>query len=146
MKIWLAALCSLLFVGVSAHAGERHTKGKVVYTTLKSVAYFATGGAGRAGVTSQGEKALRVLLKQKRPTVALYSLLKEKNPAAQRYALVGLKKLNAAGFEKAVAPFLDDETQVETLYGCIGDCETVAKVADDIRNGNHPLRPEREPK
>ena len=137
------ALCLLLLACVPGCAVQLDAKGEAAYTTLKSVPMFATGGIGFAGTKSDGEKALRILLKQKQAEDALQSLLKEANPAGQMYALVGLKSLHSDAFEKAVAPFLTEKTKIKTMYGCMRDEETVAKVAADIRKGNHPLRPEK---
>ena len=143
MKIWLMTVCLFLLVGASAHADELDAKSKAAYTTLKSVARFATDSVGRGSGTSEGELALRVLLKQKQAEDVLQSLLKEAAPAGQMYALVGLRSVSQAAFEKAVKPFLPDKTKAGTMSGCIVRHETVAKVADAIRLGNHSLRPAR---
>lgn len=146
MKSWLMAVCLFLFVGVSAHADELDADGKRAYATLKSVSLFATYGVGRAGVKSDGEKALRILLKQKQAEAALQSLLQEANLTGQMYALVGLKSVNPTIFEKAVTPFLTLKTRVKTAHGCLVSSEIVEKIVEDIRKGNYPLRPERKQK
>ena len=146
MKNWLMAVCLFLLVGVSAQADELDAEGKTAYATLKSVPFFATGGIGYAGTTSKGELALRILLKQKQAEGVLHLLLKEANPTGQMYALAGLKSAYPKDFDKAVVPFLTAKTKVKTMQGCLGYKQTVAAVAENIRKGNYPLRPERKQK
>ena len=119
MKRWLLALCLLLLGIVSGCATRFDAASEAAYETLKSVPMFATGGTGFGGTRSDGENALRVLLKQKQAEDALRSLLKEARPPGQMYALVGLKSLHPDVFKKAVVPFLTDKTEIETMYGCI---------------------------
>ena len=170
-KITLAALAAALLANISLSGGRTHAQTTLSQTanvaqttkaaqtaqtpsgvspealralrTLESVPYFATGGVGGAGVTSPGEAALRVLLKQEKPEPLLRGLLKTASSAGKLYALLGLKQSGQTkAFEQVAAELGKNKTPVETMRGCLGSRETVAVVAARIKKGDTLWRPE----
>ena len=106
------------------------------FRTLETVPYFAMGGVGRAGQTSPGEKALRVLLEQKNPETLLRGLLKTANPAGKLYALLGYKQVGGANaLAQTTAGLSKTKTLVPTRRGCLGGNEKMAVVIARIKKG-----------
>ena len=72
---------------------------------LRSVAYFAFGGVGVAGTTSQGEVAFRQILQGPAANEKFLRLLETGNPQGKCYALVGLRATDMKRFEADVVAF-----------------------------------------
>ena len=136
--------CLFLLFSVSSFANDvkLDAAGEKAYYTIKTVAYFGTGGIGRGGTISPGQLALRVLVRQDRAEDVLVSLLKEAVPAGKMYALVGLKQYYPSVFTKAVAKFKDIKTKLRSRSGCIVEDKTVAAIVAEIKKGWHPILPE----
>jgi hypothetical protein len=133
--IWLSAfLLAGLFLLVNRPAGafELDSEGKKAYKTLQTTPYFAMGGIGIAGTTSEGEKALRILLKEKEGSEAFQKLLKQGTTEGRIYALLGLKLSARESYRKSLPAFLDSKANVKQLRGCILGPRPVAEVAKEI--------------
>lgn len=130
-------MCTLAFCATSALALPGSQEGQKAQTTLKTAPYFAMGGVGFAGQTSPGEKALRVLLKEKDATTAFQTLLKEANSAGQLYALLGMKQTDPKLFAQVVVPYRKKMDKVKTMAGCIADELTVSNIITNIEQGRY---------
>jgi len=85
---------------------------------LQHVPVFALGGIGVAGTMSEGERALRAVLRESAATTQLEALLHSATPAGQLYALLGLRLHDRAAYARALQTFPKAEVQVETMGGC----------------------------
>jgi hypothetical protein len=130
-------LLGLFLMSAPAFAQEGETDKQKAYATLKTVPYFAVGGVGFAGTTSQGEQALRALLKQKDAATVFKTLLKEANQEGRLYALLGLRLTNPTVFARDVTPFLSLKTKAHTMSGCIMCDQPVASLAKTIQKGDY---------
>jgi hypothetical protein len=127
-----------------------NAKHEAACAVLKDAAYFAIGGVGFAGATSEGETALRTLLGQPQAEARFEALLDDKNtsPAGKLYALLGLKLRGAqqqSRFEQHLRAFLTSKANVPIMRGCLRSSEPVADVARGIRNGTYQIRNRTEP-
>jgi hypothetical protein len=106
---------------------------------LRSISYFAFGGVGVAGTTSQGEMAFRQVLEGPSAGKNFLGLLKTGNPQGKCYALVGLRASDNGLFEAEVAAFEKNQTPVETIGGCIALTLPMSGVVASIRAGNYDM-------
>jgi hypothetical protein len=104
---------------------------------LSAVEWFAFGGVGYAGVTSEGEIDFKVLLAQPKPTAlnAFERLYATGNPQGKSYALCGLKKLAPQRFMELVAALEKSTDEVKVMRGCIVSHELIPTVAKQIGQG-----------
>ena len=121
-------LASSLFVNGQAKEFDPNTLsdgGRTAYLTLKKVRLYAIGGVGYSGVTSEGEKALDVLIEEKNAQEALLDLVREGTLEAGLYGLFGLRVLDCDCFAEARAQyeshrFFKNETEgVNLASGCM---------------------------
>jgi hypothetical protein len=106
---------------------------------LRSISYFAFGGVGVAGTTSQGEMAFRQVLEGPSAGKNFLDLLKTGNPQGKCYALAGLRASDSRLFEAEVAAFEKNQTPVETIGGCIALTLPMSSVVANIRAGNYDM-------
>jgi len=137
--------CLFLLFSVSSSAKDvkLDAAGEKAYNTIKTASCFGTGGIGRGGTISQGELALRILVKQVNAESALESLLKVANPAGRMYVLVGLKQYYPAVFAEVVPQYQSVKTKLRSMRGCIADIKTVASIVAEIKKGQHDVLPKR---
>ncbi|MCB1092513.1 MAG: hypothetical protein KDL87_13335 [Verrucomicrobiae bacterium] len=89
--ILVAAVLGWLSGGPSnAEAGDGGKATGDPFETLKNVDYFAIGGVGFAGTTSEGELALKKLLSGDDPETALLKLIRTASPEGACYGWLGL--------------------------------------------------------
>jgi|SRR5579871_2667152 len=124
-----------MLINVNARALDLDADGKKAYTTLQSAPYFAIGGVGYAGIISEREKAMRVLIKQKHGIEAFQAIVKEGKMEGRLYALLGLKLLDKNAFQKALNPFLISKATATIMRGCIQSERPVSDIAKDIEKG-----------
>jgi hypothetical protein len=136
MRTWIVLL-GLLLISIPTLAQKRDANSQKAYTTLKTAHYFALGGVGFAGTTSEGENALRILLKPKDAVPLFQKLLKEANREGQLYALLGLRLTNPTVFAREVTPFLSMQAKAHTMSGCIASDQPVATITQTIKKGDY---------
>jgi hypothetical protein len=113
-------------IAFAAVASERIELGS--YETVKSAQWFAVGGVGITGVTSEEELALRKIRAASDAEPQLRKLLNEGTSAGKMYALFGLKQLGVADYEVLAKPFHESKTPVRRVQGCIISMATTADV------------------
>ena len=99
----LLLACSLFVLG-QANEFDPNTLsdgGRTAYLTLKKVRLYAIGGVGYGGVTSEGEKALEVLIEEKNAKAAFLNLVREGTLEGGLYGLFGLRMLDCECFSDA---------------------------------------------
>lgn len=132
IPILLLTLCGIVGAQTSNAAAMQ---------SLAGARWFAFGGTGVAGRTSQGELDFRIIMAQD-PGVALASfekLLTTGNPQAKGYALAGIRKLNPHRFQELLPSFRDSQQDVQTMEGCIVTRERLGKIAIEIAAGHYDL-------
>ena len=67
---------------------------------------------------SEGERALRAVLRESAATTQLETLLHSATPAGQLYALLGLRLHDRAAYARGLQTFPKPDVQVETIGGC----------------------------
>jgi hypothetical protein len=110
------------------------------YDTVKSAQWFAIGGIGITGVTSQEELAFRKIHAAPDAAPQLRKLLSEGTPAGKMYALFGLKQLDAPDYETVVKPFRESKTPVRRIQGCIVSMATTADIVQWIERYAEELK------
>ena len=106
---------------------------------------FPTAPTGELGSMSDGERHLRVLLKQTERTPKLLQLLKSASPEGQLYALAGLRISDRFSFDRIIPSFLTRDERVTTYVGCIGSHEPMHVVAQRIADGKYDRDLQRPP-
>jgi radical SAM superfamily enzyme YgiQ (UPF0313 family) len=86
---------------------------------------------------SQGERALRELLKKSDAVARLEKILPEATPAGQLYALLGLRARDRAAYQRALTKYGQGDASVETMRGCILQHEAYAALVRQIDHGDY---------
>jgi hypothetical protein len=105
--------------------------------TLRKAGSFALGGVGVAGTMSEGERALREVLKQSDAVARLESMLPQVSPAGQLYALLGLRVRDRDAYQRALAKYGQRDISVQTMRGCILQQEPFRGLAKQIDHGDY---------
>jgi len=106
-------------------------------STLQKATSFAMGGVGVAGTMSQGERALREVLKKSDAVARLESMLAQASPAGQLYALLGLRTRDRATYLRALMKYGERDGSVQTMRGCVLRSEPFAAVVNQIDHGDY---------
>jgi hypothetical protein len=153
----LWSILSLIVFSVQAYAQEMtfddsvlSPDGKKAYQELLKIDTFAIGGVGYGGVTSKGEEALIILLKEKEAVSALKALTEYAVPEGGLYGLFGLKVLKCDCFNEEFEKFINKPESGEresrgrikvapgeaiTMSGCLIFSEKKVKIAEEIGSG-----------
>ena len=138
---WLTlAAIVLLSLGTSVGLAER-TKPEVSLSLCSS---FSFGGIGVAGTMSQGERALREILKESDAVARLEGLLPQASPAGQLYAFVALRKHDQAAYQRALEKFRANDAEVKTARGCMLSQESFRDLVKEIEKGTYDSYLDRE--
>ena len=105
------------------------------YERLITVKEFAFGGVGFAGTTSEGEKALRMILASTNALSLFRSALSKGSSEAKLYALCGLRQLDRPSLEKESTALVKADLEVTTMSGSIVRHERAATVVKRIAAG-----------
>ena len=106
---------------------------------LRKTSTFALGGVGVAGTMSEGERALREVLKERDATARLESALPNASPAGQLYALLGLRRQDRAVYQRALEKYGENSATVQTMRGCILQKESFRDLIKQIEHGDYDL-------
>src|SRR3954469_3525158 len=132
-SVALATAATILNCAVFARSAEPGAG----ETVLQKTGMFALGGIGVAGTMSEGERALRELLRGSDALVRLDRLLSTASPAGQLYALLGLRLKDRAAYDRAVARIRATDAKVRTARGCIISTEAFSDLVKEIERGQH---------
>jgi hypothetical protein len=106
-------------------------------TTLRKAGSFALGGVGVAGTMSEGERALREVLKATDAVARLENALPSSSPAGQLYALLGLRLRDRAAYQRALEKYRANTAKVQTMRGCILQQESFRDLIKQIEHGDY---------
>ena len=113
---------------------------------LAAAKSFAFGGVGVAGLTSEGERNLRVALEQSDASQQLQAALAHATPAGTLYILVGLRRCDRAAYQKVFDSLGRPNDDVEVVRGCMISKEPFRQVLSQVQDGrfddylSRPLR------
>jgi hypothetical protein len=102
---------------------------------LAAAKSLAFGGVGAAGLMSEVERHLRVVLERPGASQQLQDALAYATPAGKHYILVGLRRCDRAAYQKifdSLAPANDD---IEVVRGCMISTESFRKLLSQIQDG-----------
>jgi hypothetical protein len=134
MRDKLARLCVLILACTALARAAEPGSGENV---LQKTGMFALGGIGVAGTMSEGERALRELLRGSDPLVRLDRLLSTASPAGQLYALLGLRLKDRGAYDRAVARMRATDAIVHTARGCMLSRESFGDLLKEIERGQY---------
>lgn len=104
---------------------------------LEKTRFFAFGGIGFAGATSDGEIAFHTILNSDSAEADFLRLLNTGNPQAKCYALLGLRLKNRPVFNDQARPFTTSRQEVQTCSGCIIMKPHMSSVLARIQRGDY---------
>jgi hypothetical protein len=136
MKIWIA----ITMLCVSAVAFPQNSTAVALHR-ISSTQFFAFGGIGVAGETSDGEKDFKVImsLPPADAIIAFEKLYAAGNLQARSYALAGIRKLDTTRFNDLLLSLRGSSATVRTESGCIVETIPLRKVAMDLDAGRYDL-------
>jgi hypothetical protein len=128
---WLVLL--FLFGAGFVQAEQRSDPDSV----LRKTSSFALGGVGVAGSMSEGERAVREVLKESDASSRLESLLPNASPAGQLYALLALRLRDRAAYQRVLEKYGANSATVQTIRGCILQKESFRELLKQIEHGDY---------
>jgi hypothetical protein len=108
-----------------------------VPSQLEHAKFFALGGIYESGRMSEGERALRALLRSSDASARLEALVSHASPAGQLYALLGLHLRDRAAYTRALQALRDKDVKVDTMRGCIAGSESFHALVSEIEQGKY---------
>jgi len=117
--------------GVSAAAASENSAAR----DLAAAKSFAFGGVGVAGLMSEGERNLRVVLDGSDASRQLQAVLSHATPAGELYILVGLRRCDSAAYQKIFASLARPNDDVEVARGCMISREPFRQLLSQIQDG-----------
>jgi hypothetical protein len=138
MRSFLAlTLIALLSVRSLRATDGDYTYDKDVQTLLKT-AYFGFGRIGMTPNITEGEAALKRIMKKEEAIKFLFPVFDHGTPEGKCYALIGFRLLAPTYFEsscKRIARWND--STIKTVAGCIVGDAKLAEVVQAIREGRY---------
>ena len=86
---------------------------------------------------SEGERALREVLKESDAIARLENALPNASPAGQLYALLGLRLRDRAAYQRALEKYRANDAKVQTMRGCILQQESFRDLIKQIEHGDY---------
>lgn len=130
-SLWIAVLFLLCAGFVQA---EQRSDADAV---LRKISSFALGGVGVVGSMSEGERALREILKESDATARLEGALPNASPAGQLYALLGLRLRDRAAYQRGLEKYGGNSATIQTMRGCILQKESFRELVKQIEHGDY---------
>jgi hypothetical protein len=96
---------------------------------------FAFGGIGVAGLMSEGERNLRVVLERRDASQQLQTALSHATPAGKLYILVGLRRCDRAAYQKVFDSLSRPNDDVEVARGCMISREPFRQLISEVQDG-----------
>jgi hypothetical protein len=132
LRVGLSAIAFLILLVPCAQSEQSAPD-----TTLRKTGLFALGGIGAAGSMSEGERALREVVKESDAAARLEKLLSDASPAGQLYALLGLRLRDRTAYERALGKLRTMDAKVQTARGCILQQESFGDLVKEIERGSY---------
>ena len=104
---------------------------------LERTKLFALGGIYQDGRMSDGERALRAILRKSNATAQLEAMLVRASPAGRLYALLGLRLRDRAVYARALRTLPREDAQVAVMRGGIVRRASFQAVVTEIKHGKY---------
>ena len=104
---------------------------------LERTQLFALGGIYEDSRMSDGELALRAILRKSDATAQLEAMLLRASPAGRLYALLGLRLRNRAVYARALRTLPAEDAQVAVMRGGIIRVESFRALVSEIQHGKY---------
>ena len=104
---------------------------------LERAKLFALGGIYQDGRMSDGERALRGILRKSDATAQLETMLVRASPAGQLYALLGLRLRDRAVYARALRTLPREDVQVAVMRDGIMRTASFQAVISEIKHGKY---------
>jgi len=139
-----AAFAGLLAFGSHGSAAEPVTSSggptaNEAYQQLLSTKFFAFGGVGFAGTTSEGERAFHAIAASTNALELFTAVLAQGNTQSQLYALCGIRRLAPEKFDVLAKAIVVANPKVSTMAGCVGRDDRASNVVAHIAGGLYDL-------
>jgi hypothetical protein len=131
LALSLAAGIILAQTGVSLAAPSEGKSAR----DLAAAKSFAFGGVGVAGLMSEGERNLRVVLERPDASQQLQAALAHATPAGELYILVGLRRCDRAAYQKIFVSLARSDSDVEVARGCMISREPFRQLLSQVQDG-----------
>lgn len=104
---------------------------------LEHTQFFALGGIYEDGRMSDGERALRAILRKPDATAQLEAMLVRASRAGRLYALLGLRLRDRAVYARALRTLPTEDAQVAVMRGGIIREASFHAVVSEIQRGKY---------
>jgi hypothetical protein len=134
MKILVIVLIAAILLsqfGISAATSSENS----AVRDLAAAKSLAFGGVGVAGLTSEGERNLRVVLERPDASQQLQGALAHATPVGTLYILVGLRRCDRAAYQKVFDSLARPNDDVEVVRGCMISKQLFRQVLSQIQDG-----------
>jgi hypothetical protein len=134
MKILVIVLIAAILLsqfGISAATSSENS----AVRDLAAAKSLAFGGVGVAGLTSEGERNLRVVLERPDASQQLQGALAHATPVGTLYILVGLRRCDRAAYQKVFDSLSRPNDDVEVVRGCMISKQLFRQVLSQIQDG-----------
>jgi hypothetical protein len=134
MKILVIVLIAGIVLsqpGISAATSSENS----AVRDLAAAKSLAFGGVGVAGLMSEGERNLRVVLERPDASQQLQGALAHATPAGTLYILVGLRRCDRAAYQKVFDSLSRPNDDVEVVRGCMISKQLFRQVLSQIQDG-----------
>lgn len=128
--LFIAGIALSQFAILPATASEESAAQDVA--AAKSLAF---GGVGVAGLMSEGERNLRMVLEQPAASQQLQAAFADATPAGKLYILVGLRRCDLAAYQKVFDSVGHPDEAVEVVRGCMISKKPFREVLSEIQDG-----------
>ena len=117
--------------GISADTSSENS----AVRDLAAAKSFTFGGVGVAGLMSEGERNLRVVLERPDASQQLRAAPAHATPAGTLYILVGLRRCDRAAYQKVFDSLARPSDDVEVVRGCMISKEPFRQILSQIQDG-----------
>ena len=134
MKILVIVLIAAILLsqfGISAATSSENS----AVRDLAAAKSLAFGGVGVAGLMSEGERNLRVVLERPDASQQLQGALAHATPAGTLYILAGLRRCDRAAYQKVFDSLARPNDDVEVVRGCMINKQLFRQVLSQIQDG-----------
>jgi hypothetical protein len=104
---------------------------------LERTELFALGGIYEDGRMSEGERALRAILRKSDATAQLEAILLRASSAGRLYALLGLRLRDRTVYARALRALPEKDAPVAVMRGGIVRTESFRAVVSEIQHGKY---------
>ena len=104
---------------------------------LERTQLFALGGIYEDGRMSDGERALRAIMRKSDAAAQLEAMLLRASPAGRLYALLGLRLRDRTVYARAVRALPREDAQVDVMRGGIIRAESFRAIVSEIQHGKY---------